>query len=899
MSRRPEAGWRRYLRFWGSNVRADVDEELRYHLESCAEELMAKGMSREAAQAEALRRFGDLERIRRECEEESGAREQSARRAELWDSLWQDVRYALRSLRRSPGFLAAAVLTLALSIGANTAIFSIVEGVLLKPLPYPHPERLVALFTRMPGIGADRFSISQPELEDFRQARDTFSAFSGLDWEYFNVSTGEGEPERLAGVQVEASMFEVLGVVPSLGRRFTAEEDVPGKDQVVVVTHGFWKRRLGANPAVIGSPLWMDGVSRTIIGVLPEDFEFRDAQFLVPLALGPLDPARRSAHSLGALGRLAPGVTLEQAQTALSTLAGRLVETYPEHYPTRLGFDALVISLREQWVGGVSEALLLLLGAVLLVQLIACANVANLLLARGEARQHELAVRTALGASRWRIVRQLLTESLVLGVGGGLGGLMLAQWGVDALLALADGMLPRATQAQVDLSALGVTMGIAIVSGLAFGLLPALQATRSDPREALQGAGKGFTAGLRRLRARNVLVVTEVALAVTLVAGAGLLLRSFWALSHVEPGFDAERVLTLDLSLPSAQYEKGPQVARFYRELLERLRAVPGVESVAATSGLPMGGSRATWDVDIEGQTLAAGEVGPSPNFLAVTPDYFRAMGIRVMKGRNFSAEDDGPRLEVAVVNELAARAMWPGEDPLGKRFRVRSSPGREPFPWMTVIGVVANVRAQSLKDEARAEYYLLHGPLGDARDAANRAMTVVLRTSLSPTSLAEPARRTVRELDSKLAVANVRTLEQVAMRTASRTRFTALLLALFGGAGILLAAVGIYGVLAFTVVQRTREMGVRIALGASRASVLRLVVGQGLRLTAVGLALGVGVALGMGYLLRSMLFGVSAADPLTFLGVVTVLGAVALLSSYLPARRATGVDPVTALRSD
>lgn len=898
MSQR-EAGWRRYLRFWGRDVRADVDEELRHHLELCTEELMARGLSPEAARAEALRRFGDMERVRRECEAESQAQAKEERRAELWESLAQDVRYALRSLWRTPGFLLAAVLTLALGIGANTAVFSVVRGVLLRPPPFPQPEQVVGLFVRFQGLGVERAGVSRPELEDFRQTRDTFSRLAAYHWERFNVSGAEGEPSSLRGLQVEGAWFDVLGVRARAGRLFRTGEDVAGQDGVVVLTHALCKRRFGGSQDALGKTLWVDGVARTIIGVLPEDFEFGEAQLMVPMVLGPVDPRTRGSHGLKVLARLAPGVTLEQGQAVVSALTGRLAETYPENYPGSMRFGAELVPLHEMWVEDIRTPLLLLLGAVLLVQLIACVNVANLLLARGEARQHELAVRTALGASRGRLVRQLLTESLVLAVGGGLLGLLLASWGVDALLLAASGSVPRAELVKVDLNVLGVALAVAVVSGVVFGLLPALQATRGAPRAALQSAGRGFTTGAGRLRVRSALVVVEVALAVTLVVCAGLLLRSFWALRHVEPGFDGERVLAMDLALPEAKYDTGPKVARFYRELIEHLRALPGVESAAATSSLPMRGSRSNWDVEVEGHPTLPGQARPSPYYHAVTPDYFRSLGIRVTRGRGFTAEDDNARLELALVNESAARMLWPGEAPLGRRFRLSGGPEDNPFPWVTVVGVVSDVRSTRLDEAPSPDYYLLHGPLAEARNITHNSMTVVLRTPLAPASLAASAQRVVRELDSSLPVANVQTLEQVALGSVSRTRFTALLLALFGGAGLLLAAVGIYGVLAFMVAQRTREMGIRMALGARRVDVLRLVVGQGLRLTAVGVAMGAVAALAAGQLLHGLLYGISAADPLTFLGVVAVLGTVALLASYLPARRATSVEPVTALRSE
>ena len=713
------------------------------------------------------------------------------------------------------------------------------------------------------------------------------------------MSGADGAPTRVRGLLVEAEWFDMLGLTAREGRLFHTGEDEAGQDGVVVLTHGFWKRQFGGSREALGRSLWVNGVARTVVGVLPEDFEFGEADLLVPLVLGPVDNARRGSHGLNCLARLAPGVSMEQAQARVSGIARQLEAAYPKNYPASMRLGAELVPLHDTWVKNIRTVLLLLLGAVALVQLIACANVANLLLARGEARQHELAVRTALGASRGRLVRQLLTESVVLGVAGGLLGLLLANWGVDALLMAAGDSVPRADQVRVDMTALGVALALAVVSGVAFGLLPALQASRGAPQAVLQGAGRGFTSGAQRLRARSVLVVTEVALAVMLVTCAGLLLRSFWELRQVEPGFDGERVLSLNLTLPEAQYGDGPKVARFYRELLERLRGCPAWRPPPPPRALPMSGHNSNWDVEVEGKTLGPGENNPSPYYHSVTPDYFRTLGMRVTRGRGYTAEDDNARLEVAMVNESGARMLWPGEDPLGKRFRFSGGPADNPFPWVTVVGVVADVRSTSLDGDARPEYYLLHGPLAESRDISHRSMTVVLRTRLDPRSLAVPAQRVVHELDSSLAVANVRTLEQVALASVSRTRFTALLLALFGLAGLVLAAVGIYGVLAFAVAQRTREMGIRMALGAQRVDVLRLVVGQGLRLTAVGVVLGAAAALAAGRLLHGLLYGVSAADPLTFLGVVAVLGTVALLASYLPARRATAVEPVTALRSE
>jgi putative ABC transport system permease protein len=890
--------WRRYLRFWRSDLRADLDDELRFHLESRVQEYLDLGMSPDEARAEAARRLGDLEPVRRSCERIDHLQERERRRADMWQTITQDLRYALRALRRNPGFTLVAVLTLALGIGANTAIFSVVNGVILRPLPYPAADRLVRLFTAYRGHGIERYAVSEPEFMDYRgltQAFENAAAFeeAGLTITGGCAAGGSCEPERLRGIAATRELIPVLGIRPERGRNFEGEEGRQGTEPVVIVTHQLWMNRLGGDPAALGRSITLNGISRRVIGILPPDFAFAQAQAIVPKYIDPDSLAGRALNYLGVVARLRPAVSLEQAQRELNALTARTEKQYPGAYATSMGYGATVVGLQDEMVGDVRPALLVLLGAVGLVLLIACANVANLLLARGEARQREVAVRLALGASRGRVLLQLLTESTVLAIAGAIGGVLLAWWGMKALLAVNPAAIPRLEEIQLDATVGLVTLGVAVLTGILFGLAPSIQLVRGQLQPSLKEGSRGGSASGRRQRLGRSLVVGEVALAVIVVIGAGLLLRSFRALRNVDPGFDPENVLVVDLAIPPARYD-GAATVNFYRRLLERMGALPGVRVTAAASDVPPDANGNNWDIEIDGRPLGSGKSAPSPNVRIVTRDFFRVLAVGVRQGRLFDTGDRLGTMPVAVINESLARALWPDGDAIGTR--VRFSPR---IPWITIVGVARDMHSEGLGAPAPMEIYLLHDQMKDIAGDTQRAMYVLLRTAVDPLTLAAAARRVVAEADPSLAITGIATLSQMVDRSLARPRFLMLLLGAFGALALLLAAIGIYGIMAYAVRRRTREIGIRMALGARPGDVLGLVVAQGMRLAAIGLLVGILGALLATRLMEKLLFGVSATDPVTFATIALLLGGVALFASWLPARRAVLTDPTAALREE
>ena len=802
------------------------------------------------------------------------------------ETLWQDVRYGWRMLRAKPGFTAVAVTALALGIGANSAIFSVVNAVLLRPLPYPEPGQLamVWLDNRRQGVRDD--ITSYPNFSDWRDQNQVFQGMAGVaDWRM--SLTGAGEPEELHGASVSANFFALMGVNPAAGRGFTAEEEEPGREQVVVLGHGLWQRRFGGEPGVVGRDLILSGRSYQVVGVMPQGFQFpARAELWSPLAPNPRLKAARGAFWLPVVGRLKPGVTRERAQAEMDVIARRLEEQYPN---INGGYGINVVALHEQTVGKIRPALLVLLGAVAFVLLIACANVANLLLARAAARQKEIAIRTALGAGRWRLVRQLLTESVMLALAGGALGLLLAIWGIDTLRALSPTNIPRLDQLGIDRHVLLFTLAVSVVTGLVFGLAPTVQAWRATLNETLKEGGRGAAAGAGGQRTRRLLVVLEMAVTLLLLIGAGLMIRSFWRLQQVDPGFNPERLLTLRLSLPRSKYPEGLNVVAFYEQLQERLSALPGVQSVGATTSVLMDNLPNSSGFSIEGRPREPEAQRLELPFDSVTPTYFRSMGIPLLSGRTITPQDvaDGP--QVALVNEAVVRRYFPNEDPLGKRFKFGDP--EDQAPWITIVGVVKDVRRQGLDTAARIASYLPH------RQRPARSLEVVIRAAGEPLALAGAARDTIRSLDRDLPITNLRTMSDVLSETSAQRRFNMLLLGLFAGVALLLAAVGIYGVMAYAVTQRTHEIGIRMALGARPRDVLSLVLKQGLGLALAGVALGLGGAFALTRLMASLLYEVSATDPLTFAAVALLLVGVASLASYLPARRATKVDPMIALR--
>jgi putative ABC transport system permease protein len=800
-------------------------------------------------------------------------------------TLWQDMRYGLRTLLAKPGFTLIAIITLALGIGATSTIFSFVNGILLRPLPFKNPERLVLIDETAVKRGVSSMGVSFPNFVDWREQNEVFSGVAAYDDRSFSLTGGSGEPEQLSGGIVSANTFEILGVPPSLGRSFRPEEDGPDQSDVVILSHGLWERRFGANPGVINQSIIIDNRARTVIGVMPLSFKFPEtAELWIPLTPEVKDWTRND-HGIRAVGRLKDGMSLEQAQADMSAVARHIEEQNPV---TNEGAGVNLIPLRDALVGGYRKALLLLLGVVGLVLAVACANVANLLLARASARQREIAVRSALGASRWRVFRQLLTESFLLGAAGGALGLLLASWGLDLLLAAIPVDLPFWMKFTVDWRVLGFAAGTALLTSLVFGVAPALQASRIDLNETLKEGGRGG-AGASRHPLRRALVISEVALSLILLISAGLMMRSFLRLQQVNPGLKAENVLTLRVSLPNAKYDVPEKRQDFFKQLLERTRALPGVESAGAISYLPL--SEGGWgrSLTVEGYPVLPVGQAPSINHCVVTPGYFRAMGITLLAGRDISDADTRDSAKVVIVDERLAREYWPNESALGKR--IRFGPPEDNEPWHTIVGVVGEVKHESLNLTQRKSVYLPHAQVTIG------GMALAVRTRGNPESLAAAVRAQVRELDPNQPVTAVRTMSEILSRSVWQPRLYAILFGIFAAVALLLASVGIYGVMSYTVTQRTHEIGIRMALGAQRGDVLRLVIRQGMWLALVGVVIGVLASLALTGLMQSLLFGIGTTDPVTFASVAALLSAAALVACYIPARRATKVDPMIALR--
>jgi putative ABC transport system permease protein len=821
-------------------------------------------------------------------------------------TLWQDLRYGARMLLKKPGFTAIAVLTLALGIGANTAIFSVVNGVLLRPLPYQEPERLVLLNEYATNFG--EMSISYPNFADWRAQNRVFEKIGVYNQQSYNL-TGYGEVERLRAAQMSADLFDALRVRAALGRTYTNDEDKPGANPVVVLSHGLWQRRFGGDASIVGRTLTLNDRGYTVIGVMPPEFRFPTrVEIWVPAGLLSDQDGwnYRGRHpGLFAVARLKPGVTLEQAREDLKLVTAALEKQYPG---SNHGHSATLIPLLENFVRDIRRALYVLLGAVGFVLLIACANVASLMLARAASRQKEMAVRTALGAGRWRIARQLLTESVLLAlVGGGLG-LLIAQWGIGAILALSpEGAIPRVGEIQLDRSVLLFTAAVSLLTGVIFGLAPALQASRADVQEALKETAR--TATGRRHWLRSGMVVTEIALTLVLLLGAGLMIRSFFRLQQVNPGFVAESTLSFAVALPEQKYPDTELDKRinFFTQVKEKIQALPGVQSVGVSSGLPLGNNGAQWSFSIIGQPLPSPQQMPSMEFCVADVGYFETMRIPLVRGRFFNEQDNRAHLKsedlrgkptivqfmaglrTIVIDEEFARRHWPNEDPIGKQVRM----GRDKDdPVLTVVGVVGRVKMEGLRNNSeRVQGYF------PFRQFPLNGLVFTVRTQLPPEQLTASVQRQVQAVDPNQPIYDVRTLEQIRAESVAPERLNLTLLGVFAAVALVLALVGIYSVISWSVTQRTHEIGVRMALGARTGDVQRLVVGQGMKLVGAGIGLGLAGALLLTQLMTALLFEVSATDPLTFVSIALLLVSVALLACWLPARRATKVDPLVALR--
>jgi predicted permease len=809
----------------------------------------------------------------------------------------QDLKYAVRALVRAPGFALVVVLALALGIGANTAIFSIVNGTLLQPLPYPQSDHLLALFGRFTGIGIpkDQNAFSPPELMELKALNTSLSHVAAFTSTSANVNFN-GTPERIDAALVSPDLFPMLGVQARLGRVFLPEESQEGRDRVAVISDGLWKRRFGSDPGVIGRKVSLNDLAFEIVGVLPPDFDLPEqTEIWGPLAFSAaqLSPNARGGHGLQVIARVKPELSLAQARTDLDRVSRTIIEQNKQYPYARFNFALIANPLLEETVGDIKPALLILLGAVGFVLLIACANVANLLLVRASSREREMAIRTALGAGRARLVRQMLTESLILGLLGGIAGLVFARFGLQALIAIAESSFPRVAGVTMDWRVLTFTFAVSLITGLLFGLAPAWHAAHVVTHESLKEGGRGNTASGGAQRVRRVLIVSEIALSLILLAGAGLLIKSFVRLQQVDPGFRPDNVLTMRISLPQQRYQQPAQVTAFYREVMRRVRQLPGVEAAGAISSLPLSGLGPSGTTTIDSKAVPMDKTTPELDLRPVMPGYFETMGITLVKGRFFDDRDTETAAPVAIIDETLAQTFWPNDDPLGKRLH-RGGQQAQAL-WLTIVGVVRHVHMRTLEAPSRMELYW-----PEVQNPSN-AMSLAIRTSTDPMSLANAAQQQVLAVDPQQPVYRIRTMNEYLASSIERRKLSMLLLAIFAGAALALAAVGIYGITSYTVAQRSQEMGVRLALGASRGGILRLVLGQSLAVAAVGVVAGlIGSFIMTGLLssmLASMLFNTTAIDPLTFTLVAAVLLAVTVLASYIPARRATRVDPMVALR--
>ena len=862
------------------DVDQELTEELRAHVDLLTDQKIRDGIEPEAARRAALVEVGGVEQVKERVRE--------VRMGRPLEDLSQDLRYALRGLRKHRAFTAVAVITLALGIGANTAIFTVINTVLLRPLPYEKPDELVVLTETVSERPA---GVSYQNFVDFRNQNSVFENVTALrPRESFNL-TGTGESERLQGRLVSANFFSTLGIKPIRGRDFLAEDDQPSATPVTIISHALWQRRFGADESILGKQLILNGQQFTVIGITPANFRFgAEADVSVPIGLSAERfKLRGKDPGISAFARLKQGTSIDNANAELNTIAARLEQQYPD---TNTGRRVRIESLRESVVGDIRPTLLTLLGAVGFVLLIACANVANLLLTRSAGRQREMAIRTALGAGRMRILRQLFTESIVLALAGGVVGLLLAIWGTSVLSSYIPEGIPRMSELGIDGPVLAFTFGASLLTGVFFGIAPVLQSAKTNLTETLKEGERNSSPSHNR--AGKLLVISEVALTLVLLVGAGLLVKSFWRLSQVDPGFDPQNVLAMQISI-NARPEEGPRVDNFLTGLQQRVQQLPGVQSVSVSNGLPFEGANFP-PIVLESKPAPPPGQDPTGLLYIVSADYFKTMRIDLVRGRLFSTEDRKDTPQVALIDEVFARQYFPNEDPIGKRFRL-NTPGAES---REIVGVVRHVEHVGLEGQTAntAEFYFNFDQLSLASlPRYVRRVNLLVRTTVEPLSLAGSVRNQISALDKDQAVFNVRTMEQALAQSVEARRFSMILLAVFALLALTLAAVGIYGVISYSVAQRTREVGIRMALGARTIDVLNLVVRDGLKLVLIGIVVGLGGALLLTRLMTTLLFGVTSTDALTYVTVALGLIFVAFIACCIPARRAAKVDPLVALR--
>jgi putative ABC transport system permease protein len=883
---------------WKPSVAEEVDGEFAFHLEMRTREYVTRGLSPDAARAEALRKFGDVGRANATCRRIGRERDRHMRRREYLSELRQDLVFGVRQLLKNPGFTIVAILTLAIGVGGTTAIFSAVNAVVLRPVPVVEPHRLVYVFSSWRDL--DRSSVSPGNFTAWHERNAVFSSIAAIRWLSLNLTEGQ-TPERVVVARVTGDYFNVLGVNPMLGRPIARADDEPGREDVVVMSHRLWTRAFGSDAGIVGRPIRLSGRQYTVIGVMPAAFDLTSTseELWIPAALTSQDKATFDGHSWTVLARLKPGVAIEAARAQMLTLAVQLEKEQPQRNAER---RTAVIDFTEIFVGDVRQRLYVLLGAVALVLLIACGNVANLLLARGAVRSTELAVRAAMGAGRGRLIRQLFTESLLLAGIGTIAGLVLAYVALGALIALSPPNVPRLEQARIDGATLAFAALVALTSSIAFGLVPAWRAAKAQAQDALRG-GRSGGMGASRDRLRGILVAAEVALALLLLVGSGLLIRSALAIDAVNPGFEPAGVLTGRIALPRDEYLEGPRIVQSLERMVERTRAIPGVTHAAVTSQVPMGPGGNGNGLLAEGKVFHPSNVVIS-RLRLVTPGYFQAMKIDLVAGRDFTDIDRAGALKVTIISEDAARRTFPKQNALGKRVACcEPGPGGPDTPdYKVIVGIARDVRSAGPAIEPTPEFYLpiAQAPAmaGGAWDWITRTMYIVARTPGDPAALSGSLSHAIRDVDPTLPLFDVRTMDERMTRTLATSRFNTILLTTLGVMGLVLSAIGIYGVIAYFVSQRTKEIGVRLALGASPGDVVRLVIRQALKPVLVGLLLGVAGAIAASDVLSSQLYGVTPRDPLTIVAVSIAFVAVAIVASWGPARRASRVDPTRALNA-